>query len=366
MTARVVRFELNKDKTPSRIPPPISNISEYLSDLQVVRDNHGKVLLHTIPPNQPSRVEPPLNNGFVGTMYRAYNNHHELVLDPTAVWLAIMAAFAHYVDKHAEQMRKDFVEHEGKLKLEAFGGGNIYITNWPDLILHLSAAIQKNTKGDVREWMEPNFSTTTDKDRLIGRSMLMGAMKNYFEYYCCLMCGLPAVTMLGTLDDWKLLREKAEKLKEFAQGGQKDLLHWYNLLTQVLDEFVKSYLGEVDADFWSKICSSVSYGSGPSYITGWALVFTPFSKDKGEFFLNTKFDKNNNNSWAFGKCEMGKIPSTAVEVPVHVNDNGREYETLLYTGAITASYDHSTNQLRPEFDWCLIDVSDGNSNTKRE
>lgn len=68
----------------------------------------------------------------------------------------------------------------------------------------------------------------------------MGAMKNYFEYACYLECGIPAVTMLGTLDDWLEIRSRIERLNKMGKQ-YKELSLWYNLLVIVLDEFINSY-----------------------------------------------------------------------------------------------------------------------------
>lgn len=94
-------------------------------------------------------------------------------------------------------------------------------------------------------------------------------------------------------------------------------------------------------------------GSGSDYLSGWALVFTPF--EKGKFLLNNNSDTIDKKG--YGKIIFGGIPTTTVEVPVFVNDNGKEYNTILYTGAIVSSYDKKNNQIKPSYDWCLIDIT---------
>ncbi len=41
-----------------------------------------------------------------------------VVLSPNDIWLMITIYYAKYVDDNAEQLRKLFVDHEGKKKLE--------------------------------------------------------------------------------------------------------------------------------------------------------------------------------------------------------------------------------------------------------
>jgi hypothetical protein len=48
---------------------------------------------------------------------------------------------------NTEKLRDVFVSHQGKMELEARGGGNIYSADYSDLIEQLSGQIDKNTKG---------------------------------------------------------------------------------------------------------------------------------------------------------------------------------------------------------------------------
>ena len=61
------------------------------------------------------------------------------------------------------------------------------------------------------------------------------------------ICGIPEITLKGTVEDWKLLHEKALSL------GRYDLEWWTEELRPVLDQFVAAALGEVDRQFWSSI-----------------------------------------------------------------------------------------------------------------
>ena len=273
----------------------------------------------------------------------------------TILAFAIVMTFANYVDAHAEEMRKSFVSHEGKKDLEVHvAGGNIVTVDWADIVKQFAGLVGVNTKSSVKEWIEPSFSTTTPNDRLIGGVALMGAMKNYFAFSVFIECGLPGVTLLGTLEDWKTIRTRADKLLEYATG-QPDLARWHTILTPVLDEFVRAYQGQVDKEFWNAICNHIPGGSGPSYISGWINAFIPFHKgkyclDQCPYFANPK-------DFKYGCVETGKVPTCAVEVPVKVDDNGREYKTLLYAGSIVASYNKETNRIAPSYDFALIDVT---------
>jgi hypothetical protein len=49
----------------------------------------------------------------------AYALHGDLVVSPDDIWLAIAMSFGEYVNKNAEDLRKKFVDHEGKKEIIA-------------------------------------------------------------------------------------------------------------------------------------------------------------------------------------------------------------------------------------------------------
>eukprot|EP01126_Amoeba_proteus_P007866 TRINITY_DN1286_c0_g1_i5.p1 TRINITY_DN1286_c0_g1~~TRINITY_DN1286_c0_g1_i5.p1 ORF type:complete len:365 (-),score=80.48 TRINITY_DN1286_c0_g1_i5:139-1179(-) len=316
---------------------------------QTIADQAGGKVLKTTEPE--GTIEPALKNGFVGAAFQAYNQHMNLVLSPDDVWVAITTAFANYVDRHAEEMRHHFVTHKGKKELVVYSVGSITTANYDDLINQMSNKIDENTKAETRKWLESDFSTTTSISRTVSKVVLMGAMKNYFSYKMCLMCGLPSVTLLGTLQDWQEIRTRVDRLSSY---GVTELNTWAEVLGHVIDEFVSAYQGKVDKDFWNRITHESGGGSGPTYLEGWILAFMPWT-DEGKFILSPLSHVLSTHSYGF--MDTNDVPASAVEVPVIINDNGTEYQTIFYAGAIAATYDASKNRIKPSLDWGFIDVT---------
>src|SRR5687768_4456966 len=52
-------------------------------------------------------------HGLVATVWRAFAEHHPLVLTPDVVWLCIAQGFAAYVHGNTEALRRHFVRHDG-------------------------------------------------------------------------------------------------------------------------------------------------------------------------------------------------------------------------------------------------------------
>ena len=56
-------------------------------------------------------------NSFIDTLDYAYRDHYPLTLSPDDVWMTLAQSFALHVDQNAEKLRKMFVAHEGKVKI---------------------------------------------------------------------------------------------------------------------------------------------------------------------------------------------------------------------------------------------------------
>ncbi len=297
-------------------------------------------------------ITTPLNNGLVGTALEAYNNHHHLVLSPDDIWISIGVSFARYVDKHSKRLKNVFVSHDGKIQLEAHGNGNIHSANYGDLVLQIVKQIQQNTKSDVREWIECDFTTTTDHTRLISQLLCMASMKNYFSYKMYLRCGLPKVTLKGTKNDWIKIYKKVEFLRS-EQLDDQVLQQWSYVLQYVLQEFVNVYDNKINNDFWNRIAHKTGSGSGPRYIEGWILAFSPFD-DSVKYSLYSMDDIEQGKG--FGKIDTNDVPSCTTFVPVTIDDNGRVYETQFLVGLMATNVSNG-DTLSPNPSWALVDVT---------
>ena len=318
--------------------PPGVEYKEYLSS----HPGMGNVILHS---NPDKPVKTPFYNGFVGAAYSAYCNHHHLVITPDDIWIAITTAFARFVNAYAEEMREMFVSHAEPIKLEAYGSS--LSSSLDSMVSQLNAQIGTFTKGDIKAWIEPNFTTTTDLIRTVGGMVLMGSMQSYFTFRCNLECGLPSVTLEGTLEDWQTIRSRADKLLEYSAVGDGQMQIWHSALVQVLDRFVSAMKGEeIEQRWWNRICAHQSGGSGPPYITGWIQVFIPF-KSNGQMLnkLGAHF--------YFWKTETTEVPPNAVCVPVVINDNGNEFTTHFIAGHLVTVEGYTSDSVRPYLGWAI-------------
>jgi hypothetical protein len=124
----------------------------------------------------------------------------------------------------------------------------------------MRSKIGEHVKNNVIDLLTSNFSTTGSVEGFLSSACIMRTFKKYFDYTQRVCgCGIRNVHFMGTLDDWKLLRKKAEELKMFTLPSQsqyssnKDFRVYLDGVLPILDQFIRTYEGDVDNNFWDKI-----------------------------------------------------------------------------------------------------------------
>jgi hypothetical protein len=270
----------------------------------------------------------PSDHGFVRALCDAYNHHHHLVIRPDDVWIAIMTQFVTYLDAHAEELRARFVNHKGQKQLEVNSDGTLLTADYVGLCSSMIDQISSHIKDPkVRDWAIPSFTTSTTIDKMAGAIILMAGMKEYFRYKFSLLCGIPLVTLEGTVEDWENIEQRASQLTLY-DNKDKYMTQWYALLSPVLAEFTQSVRGKPNLEWWQKVCSRHGSGSGPRYLSGWVTTFCVFS-DGGKWAASEPDDAEP-TPWLY--IDTNDLPNGCVKVDVLINDNGTEYNCELVAG----------------------------------
>ena len=286
--------------------------------------------------------------GLVGAAMSAYNTHHNLHLDPNHVWLTILSQFGAYINckDRAEQLRDRIVDFEGKKELVVHSNGTLFTADFGVMAMSITDEIAANIKDpSLREWFLPGFSTSTVNDNVAAAASCMAALQAYFEYKLSLRCGIPQVTLAGSIADWELLLNKVQRLAEFDLGD-KLMSRWLSMLGPICDNLVASAQGKPDLEFWDTICSREGGGSGPSYLSGWITVFSVFD-DKGKW----QAAQGLGSLWPM--LDISNLAHNVTSVPVTIDDDGVEYKAQLLAGQFVYEYDLDTNTISPRNDWCI-------------
>lgn len=317
----------------------------------------------------------PSNNGFVRAAIAAYCDHHHLTLRPEDIWFAVLTQLSLYVNAHAEELRSFFVAHQGQKELEVKAGGNIHTVDFGALARRMTELMSANVVDpELRPWIMPAFSTTTETDKVVASIVMMGALQKFFSYKFTLMCGIPSVTLLGVQADWQEILHRLEKLPNLGAEATQ----FYNLLKPVLTRFVRSFDCPDSSEtkvFWQKIAHR-SGGSGPTYLSGWITAFCFWDQDGKSMYapngippsgpVNPRPRGQNAGCCldnTFYHCvKIDNVPSGHSSVPVKLDDNGVFYETIMVAGSMgirvrstgealddTSTHPNSSNYIRDPY-----------------
>ena len=296
--------------------------------------------------SQPTNGRTPLGSGmihgFLNAVHLAYSEHYPLVISPDDIWMCIVQGFAAHVNANAEKLRHLFVEHEGKkiikVRRDDFVKG-AFENPWPEVFSEFSAQIRSHIGDKTHDILTPNFTTTGPVEKAAAEVVLMNAFKEYFDYRFYTDCGIPEITLRGTVDDWKQLRERALGLAQF------ELQWWTDALKPILDQFVAASEGHVDKGFWSNLYK-YNGGSGGPYISGWIVDLFPY--------LGSNHVIRN---WCIGSSEgvtTANFPPGIVDTPFIWEYYGTELKMHFYAGFMGASQNSTTLGIHSEIGWAVV------------
>ncbi|KAK5579818.1 hypothetical protein RB653_009505 [Dictyostelium firmibasis] len=291
-------------------------------------------------------------NSFVNSAWESYNEHHHLVLRPDNIWMAILTQFSFYVNKNSEELREKFVDFDGKKTLVVQTKYPILEAPFDKLTIEMLEQIKLNIKdASIRDWMIPNFTTTTESDKVVFSIVLMSTMKKYFNFRVQTMCGLSEVTLLGEISDWINLKERVSRLNEF---DNKDgiIKKWLGYLLPITDKFIESANGNPDTNWWNQI---VDYRqqSGAPVLTGWLSTFCVFDNSGNYTDDASLFSRMPENS-PWPRVYEYKIPNGFVSCPVLLKDINEQYNGTIYSGHFASKLLDNNSKLIPSLDWFIL------------
>jgi hypothetical protein len=210
----------------------------------------------------------------VAAAHRAFMDHRPLCLSPDIIWLMICQGVANHINAHGEELRSRFVSHEGKIQISVrrddFVKGSPE-NPWAEAIEEFTNKVREHI-GSTFDLFQPTFTTTGPVERAAAGVVLLNAMQSYFDYDMESLCGIPAITLEGTSEDWQVITHRIE------QFSSLDLEWWLEPLRAILRQFVAAAQGEIDRAFWQSFYKYQDESGGPM-ITGWISALFPYLTD---------------------------------------------------------------------------------------
>lgn len=295
------------------------------------------------------------NHGLIGTAVTACNRHLGLGITPDILWSSIMLSFSSYMNNPAivQTFGPKIVNEDNHENGLSIAGDKD--TEMRELLRRYIKVISRKTQDKINQWIEPNFSTTTNSDVITCKMTMIGYPQEINTNFCNTNNGIPYIILYGHVKDWVLLRKKIDGLITF---NDEILTNWHTLLVPIVDNIIKTYLKislikssklkvDINYNLWKNmiVCVDGSYEK-QSYVSGWLLAFAPFSIN-GAWILDKELNYYSNIST--GVLNESCLCSTMFMMSV---ENGA-LRYNVYSGSIYPRYFRDKKLLLPVNSWIV-------------
>ena len=215
-------------------------------------------------------------NPFFFGLCEAYANHRPVVLSPDVIWILISQGFANHINSNSRHFRNQIVDFDDRKELEIEVVGEPEKTDWYNVFESFYSGLSQDVKDNLAETLLCDFSTSTNVDRLVSQATVMETVKSYYDFIVIyIICGIPSITLEGTVEDWERVKEKTLALEKY------DLGWWTDRLVPILDEFIAASKGNADIAFWKEMVHITKPGTcgDPRVIDGWITDLYPYDRD---------------------------------------------------------------------------------------
>lgn len=212
----------------------------------------------------------PTSNGILNKFIYTYNIHKKIIIDPKNIWCTIISQVYKLIIYNSDKLKKKYINIDAPQ--------NIIIMSHPldkEIYDEFSNNIHKNILDKTfKDWVLTKFSTTMHSDSDIMNMMYMGIFKNFFKY-TCISHSISQIEILGSLNDWCLIKKNLKKLNDFKEITHYDITGWIDRLNKFIDEFVLAKQNIVNIDFWNNFLHTEE-----DYIMGNCIVLGEFYEKK--------------------------------------------------------------------------------------
>lgn len=340
----------------SAVKPDFKTLQTHSHKEQMERLIDSKVEAVSRPPKGHVLICPGFNQLVYGVGL-SFAWHYPLVLSPDNIWLTLSQGLSNHINEFAEDVRKKFVAHEGKVQIVIQRDNFIKgapDNDWEGAFEEFSAKIKEHIGPSNHSMIVADFSTTGPVERAASEVVLMDAMKAYFEYGCMTMCGIPNIEITGTVEDWESLRSKVDR---WTFEGRADLSWWTTPLKRILDEFVQAAKGVVDKEWWESFYKKNSGGGSgsPSKISGWINWLFPYLQCEGpKLYRNPKVGVS---SVEYGDgLEQSDYPISMAKVPFQWNYFGEIFDMEFLAGISAVTQDKLSCAVSPTIGWGVREI----------
>jgi len=210
-----------------------------------------------------------LHDNLMGYLQHCYEGHFGVALSPDMILYTVLCELAQRIKANSKQFQALFTHRkdgEGKEHL-------IVLSSTPDKfeVKTFMEMVQKRTPIDTSKWM-PKFTTTDQEAEIALGGAFLDGMQAYYEY-AMTMCGIVAVRLLGTVNDWKMLAKTFQNMSVDFKEVDKDVCAYLAGCGLCVVDMIEA-ASKKSGFFFKNMYAIKSCGSGhPDEVTGWINRF---------------------------------------------------------------------------------------------
>ena len=221
--------------------------------------------------------------GLLNSLSSGYSCHYGIVMQPQDLWYLILSQVAEAISQSPEKYRDLFTSSDKKelIKVQQDHPTDINVGR---LIEQLKLRLPGGEK--FANLFLPNLSTHDEYSELACAAAFLTSAKQYYDYgmFCC---GIPAIDLRGTTEDWLTLSMNAQELQLVC--AETPLAEYFARVSMVLRAIPVSLTITDDpgiAEFWCDIFRQQNVGSGGDLIIdGWIKKL--YLKDESNALLKS-------------------------------------------------------------------------------
>jgi hypothetical protein len=292
-------------------------------------------------------VKSSANHPLVSAVHLAFSEHRPLLLTPDIIWMTIAQGFVQHINNHAEALRDRFVTHSGKETLTITAERLSDRKDWIEAVHQWSLLIRDRVGANLYQLITCNFSTTTPTIHTASQVVMMDAFKQYFDYRLYAICGIPSITVQGSVEDWQTIRERVDILSSY------DLSWWTQRLIPICDALISTTKGHPPLEFWQSIYKPES-AYGGDVITGWLADLFPYIQQPLTALpigKNPILDTDRSKLTFSDGIPADCIPPGISQVTFTLSTWESEERLELIAGFFGVSQNCATGCLKPQIGW---------------
>jgi Domain of unknown function (DUF4419) len=235
---------------------------------------------------------------------------------------------------------------------------------WDEAIQEWVLQIRDRVGADVYKLLVCNFSTTTPTILTASHVVMMDTFQKYFKYHIRYSCGIPNLTLLGTVEDWQSIYDRVQNMTQY------NLKCWTDRLLPICQEFVNVAAGKPSLEFWRCIYRPEKVYAA-DYITGWLVDLFPYLQDpitQAPTVRNELLDLNHSElplidsvngfiSRLRSGIQLHSLPLGLSKVPCEAKGTAK-HKFDLVAGFIGVHQDPEQGILQPEIGWAVHKQTD--------